>query len=266
MTEEYQCFICDKAENEIHSKGSKKLCDSYNLNYLLIPYQHNENPNIVASYPLDYITQEIIARDSNSDISILIDSDMFLVRAVSFRKYIANYKIGSVYQKRKNVFYLLNALIIINHRQIAKEDFTKIIFADSGSEESKYSPHHLFKDRKILGQYVDVGGPMYFFINNRKNKIKYISASRVTKYYNNIDLLPNDVRRFYLPFYSSDFGKGEKSLIASDMLKDNTFFHYRAGSNWNGLSKKAMKFKILVLKRILVLAFEKKIPKKRIFK
>ncbi|MEW6688186.1 MAG: hypothetical protein AB1452_03735 [Pseudomonadota bacterium] len=247
LEEPYRLIACDNATARLDSLRLRLLCWRLGSRYLAIPGQHHENANIAASYPLDYLTQEHVAREREADFSVFMDSDMFLVRRFSFRRFAGEYAIAGVRQTRGALRYLWNGLVVFNHRLLA--DAHRICWACSGSSASPYHPSQHYRDGRLCGEYVDVGGPTHLFLDEHPAlPVRWIDMDRVTRGSPGMERIPEQARADYAQFAVEE--------LASDFLADGAFFHYRAGSNWNRMNADQTAAKTRVLEAVLARALE----------
>jgi hypothetical protein len=242
LRDRHELVVCDNAESRGASRRLRVLCLVHRLRYVRVPDQHHENANVACSYPLDFLTQEVLARERQARYSVLIDSDMFLLKPFSFADYLGPHALAGVPQRRGPVRYLWNGLVVIDHRRLP--DIRELVWACSGSAASPYFPAQLYQDGMLCGQAVDVGGPLHFYLERHPEvPVKHIDMARITADARNVDLLPDAVRAEYAPFAREE--------LASDLLAGGAFFHYRAGSNWNRMPVDMVAAKTRILRRLV---------------
>jgi hypothetical protein len=245
LEEPFRLIACDNANARLASLRLQLLCWWLGLQCLRIPGQHHENANVAASYPLDYLTQEHVAREREADFSVFMDSDMFLVRRFSFARLAGEHAIAGVRQTRGALRYLWNGLVVFNHRLLT--DAHQICWACSGSSASPYHPAQHYRDGRLRGEYVDVGGPTHLFLDAHPAlPVRWIDMDRVTHGSPGLQQIPEEARADYAQFAVEE--------LASDFLAEGAFFHYRAGSNWNRMAPAQVAAKTRVLRAVLTRA------------
>jgi hypothetical protein len=125
------------------------------------------NPNVACSYPLIWSFKNIISKDDNENIIVIIDSDMFFSRDISIKDLMTGYDIAFIPQYRNNdVHYMWNGFVIIDG---SKNNLNEI---------------NWFCGR-VNGQPVDVGGQTHFYLkNNPQLKIMYLEFWNLNEFNN----------------------------------------------------------------------------------
>jgi histo-blood group ABO system transferase len=254
VQDDFELVVLNNAANLSQADEIAEICEEFGVAHWMVPDQHHENANIACSYPLDYLMSRFFRSEADATVSVIIDSDMFLLRPVSFIAAVGSAEIAAVFQSRgryehdsprNHVHYLWNGLVIFNHA--CASDFSKIVWACSASKDSPYYPAELFdNESRIEGEWVDVGGATHEYLKGRP-VVKYIDWERVSASRDNLHLIPSALRLIYLPFYHSE-------SAASDFLLNGAIFHYRAGSNWNQLRDHLIRAKKVILDRLVASA------------
>lgn len=252
--DDYELVVLNNALAESHAREIESICIEHGVRHVLVPDQHHENPNIACSYPLDYLMAEMIRQETEAKVSVIIDSDMFPLRPLSFVTAVGEAEIAAVFQSRgrhgsdspaNHVHYLWNGLVIFNHA--AGGDFSKIIWACSTCLNSPYYPAAVLDANGLIeGERVDVGGATHAYLRER-HAVKFIDWERVEAKRDNLHLIPEPLRLIYQPFFHS-------VDAAADFLLNGAVFHYRAGSNWNHLREHLIKAKKVLLERLIAAA------------
>jgi hypothetical protein len=220
LKDPYEFFVVNNASLDANAKKVRKICNDLGITCIELPEKHHESPNIANAYPADYLIHNYISRDKHSDVSILIDSDMFLMKEFSPRTFLGNNWLSALPQRRGPVKYLWIALVMINHKQI--QDLENLSFCCTlcAGLCPYYDPSQWYWGT-INGQKVDVGGATYFYLHaHRKYKVKELwSTHDISLQRKNLQYLPLGIRRTYNPEYRFQ-------------ILNQTFFHYTAGSNW----------------------------------
>lgn len=209
------------------------------LKHIDLPEKHHENPNVACAYPIDWAIQNLIAPDRQADISVIIDSDMFLAAPFSFSEFLGDFELVALPQRRGPVRYIWNGLVMLNHRTL--QDLSQLSFHCTGCRGicPEVAPP-AWQEGKILGQNVDVGGAAYFYFQSHpacRWKTLY-STHHITAERRNLHALPVD----FLPHYDPAF---------CFELLEQSFLHYGSGSNWKGQSPEYHQRKTAALRSLL---------------
>jgi hypothetical protein len=164
-----------------------------------------------------------IRNDPKEDMTVIIDSDIFLFSEFSFKKLLDEADIAGIYQQRdrqakkilwRNHYYLWNAFLVFKNTSI---DFEKF-------------------DISMIPNITDVGGNLHYYIEKYKPKVKWILHTADIEYESEIFI--DELRETY----QSQFGM---QIISS------SFIHYYRGSNWDDLNNNYHNFKTNFLLKFL---------------
>lgn len=163
----------------------------------------------------------------NSERAILIDSDMFPIQDFDFQSMIKNKSVGAIQQIRKNetnqIEYFWNGILAADFE---KEPSLFDISFEAG----------IHNDLRT-----DVGGGTYKWILSNYKKINWLNHLPSLTWTE--DQLPNYVTSKLKDFIKLD-DRNKSNNYYSEIYMD-TFFHFRAGGNWN-----AEPSKIVINRRI----------------
>jgi hypothetical protein len=150
--------------------------------------------------------QRFIIND-NAHISVIIDSDLFLMKDFSFDEYLADNDIAALPQSRDAGVYIVeyfwNCLVILSPAAPHKHTL------DMGCGMIYHAP-------------CDVGGLSHFYIKAHPN-LKWLripSSGIITDHPEVISLLPEKIRGHYKLNYDMEVIQG-------------SFLHLRGGSRWD---------------------------------
>lgn len=209
IDEKYEYIVVNAASNNFLKQEIHKICKNLNLTELSYPILNQTDPTTACSAPIQWCWNNYMSIDTEN-ISVIIDSDMFMINKFNFEQYLSNYDICADYDKRKHVNYLWNGLMI---------------FSPNLKNRNKLN----FSQGFFEGTVTDVGGNLYYFLNNYKPKTKHINnCGYIIDKNNNMHLLPPELKEFY----SNEPGKE----FACEFF-ERTFFHYRGGSNYDKMGE-----------------------------
>lgn len=201
--DDYELIVINNGST-LELKGKiENISIKNNLTHFFVEAPDHSNPTIACSRPINWSLKKFIIKEKNV-ISVILDSDMFLINHFSFNDYIKNFEIAGVKQKRQHINYIWNGIVIINNDKI--KNINEINF-DYGTIENVMT---------------DVGGfTYYYFKNNNECKLKNIfHTSHIHPKNKNIKIFKSNI----LEKYNFDF---------CFELYENSFLHYGRGSNWD---------------------------------
>jgi predicted glycosyltransferase involved in capsule biosynthesis len=137
-------------------------------------------------------TYDNLIKKCENDIVLFLDSDMFLFKKFHPIEYMIDKVITGCLQSRGNVNYLWNGIFLLNMKEILK----------MGGDLD-------FSCGTIEGEFCDVGGATYYFIQNN-------------------DIEVDDLR----PKFEGEYNGIQ--LENMETFMDGKFFHFRGGALWDG--------------------------------
>lgn len=213
IKDEFKLFVFDNSSTQNLSEQIRKECKENNIT-VLDTIKNHSNSNTACWVPINFCLKNYL---KNDDISVIIDSDIFMINDFSFLNYIEDYDIAGVYQQRNNldIEYLWNALVIINNKSINEKN--------------------IVIDFEPINPITDVGGKTSSLVNDTNVKIKWINHTA--------DISCLESSQIFKDFeYKTDYGF---------QIIENSFLHYYRGSNWDGKSYLYHQEKTECLKKIL---------------
>lgn len=217
LKDPYEFLVIDDAKDETMAKEIETTCNKLGLTHLRFP-QHLHTDQYPTIRHTECIKFSLDQRAFDHDgIVIIIDSDMFLIKDLCARDYMAGNHLVALSQCRDHVHYISPAIVFIE---------------DTATAPNKRTMD--FRPGWIEGKPCDNGGHMYFYIKN--------NPSLKTWYFGNGGLqtsgLPKDPQKLKALGYSDPFiFYLEKGLRLGGMeFYSEYFLHYYAGSNWPGHS------------------------------
>jgi hypothetical protein len=163
------------------------------------------DPATACEVPINSCIKKYIRNDASDNISVIIDSDIFLFAPFSFQDYLSSYDISGIVQQRekrtllakKNLIYLWNALLVFKNSKTAFDDL----------------------DVSIIPGITDVGGQLHYYLKKHQPKIKWM------KHTPDIEETEKVIFKEALrEKYEANFGM---------QIIENAFIHYYRGSNWS---------------------------------
>jgi hypothetical protein len=244
LLDDYEFVVFNDATDSSLFTQIDDTCKKYNIKCVPIPQQIHDpvyDPSIrncrVVQYSLD------VMGFAHDDIVALIDSDMFLISKFSIREYLAGFALAGWPQQRNNINYLWIGLVFLDMRTMPNK---KSINFGCGL---------------IDGQRVDSGGYTYYYLHeNPEAKVRYLENVFYVKNFfcsycleNNQDICDHKINAMNKLKFSEPLIQlvthGKNSTM--EVYLNNTFLHYRAGSNWNCESVEYHQHKTNMLNRFV---------------
>ncbi|WP_207477536.1 hypothetical protein [Arenibaculum pallidiluteum] len=141
----------------------------------------------------------------DNDVSVIIDSDMFLLKGWSFSEFLGDFHLAALRQRRRHVRYIWNGLVVMRPAAIP------------GLNEMNW--HGGYVDAVP----VDVGGNLFHWMNKYADRLRFkhiYDSGAIEARADNLFLLPEEVR----PLYRDEF---------CIQILEGAVVHYRKGSNYN---------------------------------
>ncbi len=226
LLDDYEFIVFNDAIDTNFCEQIEQICKQYEIRCIRIPQEIHpreynasvRNCNVV-NYSLDKVGF------NHNDIVALFDSDLFLVREFSIKEYMKDYDLAGQWQSRDNIEYLWIGLVFLNMATMPNKNTIN------------------FGLGRIENSQTDSGGYSYFYLKN--------NPSVRVKWFDNVvyltDLTCESCKKNKTPicYHTSSLMKDlnfstplahlaqlSRNSISEIYLK-NTFYHYRAGSNWN---------------------------------
>ncbi len=187
-------------------KKIKKICKELNVKCLDVRFRSLVSGAAqICAWGIHWAYHRFFRWEKDT-IHVILDSDMFLISDFNFNEYLGDNDICAIHQRRGNIEYLWNGLVIMRGGNLPDKNYFD------------------YRLGNVEGQRTDVGGRLHYWMKrNPEAKIKYIKHTGhldVSK----SEMLPEDVRPAYKPEYCFQF-------------IEHAVIHYRAGSNWDKKSK-----------------------------
>lgn len=226
LKDDYEFVVFNDARDQALRKEIFKVCKALNLRCIAIPQEIHDRPYLKRLPHEDFNHSccrcaNVVQYSLNElgffhdDIVAIVDSDLFLIKPFSIRKYLEGYALAGLNQQREHVNYLWNGLVFFDMPNLPDK---QTIDFNCGAVE---------------GVSIDVGGHTYHYLKKHKDvKVRYIN-----EYY------PHKLNKEPIEKLS-DFGITEKTMKfvtvgfdRSALLLDSTFFHYQSAA-WDNRGPK----------------------------
>ncbi len=152
--------------------------------------------SVACSYPLCWAWKNIIS--PTNDKICIIDSDMFFIKEENIEQLLDNYDLIFVPQQRGSVYYMWNG----------------IVFANLSKLPDKHTLN--WWGGKCQNVIVDVGGQTHNYLKKNKLNILEIFSDHFSE--------------------NSECGFSPANYEFINIENRASLFHYRCGSNWNGMT------------------------------
>ena len=280
VTDDFEYIVINNAVDSVEKRTEiDSICEELgveSLNVVLDPsmrVSHGEinftgnqyaNANLACSYPTQWAWIKYMTK--HDDLVVNIDSDMFLIKDVSFKEMMSDYNFGIVHAYRGDdhrVHYPWNGFFIADIPNMPNPEEM-----DWGCGE-------------VLGERVDVGGQGHYYLEKYKDQLKTLNIEQwgvlddrsseietningCAQFFINLEEMSIDVRNRqasdhntfdhqepredYWDYLSDNFIDIIKATVQTgfpkptfvdflklekdDTIKESFIFHYKAGSNY----------------------------------
>lgn len=257
LLEEYEFVVFNDAKNPDLEKQINLMCAHLGIQCIRIPQEIHTQPYLprlegedrnhptvrnvnVVQYSLNTLGF------NHDDIVILLDSDLFLVKPFSAREFLNGYSLGGAKTGNGYVEFLWHALALLDMRIMPnKRSLT-------------------FNCGRVDGHPIDGGGHSYYYIkNNPEAKVRFM-----TTHFHSDSLRCESCKLKKEPLCSHNTetlkAHGFDDVLikfiqhANDVefFHNNSFLHYRSGSNWNAKDAAYHQKKTDALNRFLTAILE----------
>lgn len=226
LLDDYEFIVFNDAIDTNLCEQIEQICKKYEIQCIRIPQEIHSgeyNASVRNCDVVNYSLQKV--GFNHDDIVALFDSDLFLVREFSIKEYMKDYDLAGQWQARENIHYLWIGLVFLNMATMPNKNTID------------------FGLGRIENSQTDSGGYTHFYLKN--------NPSARVKWFDNVvylaDLTCERCKKNKTPicFHTSSLMQDlnfstplihlsqlSRNSISEIYLK-NTFYHYRAGSNWN---------------------------------
>lgn len=226
LLDDYEFIVFNDAIDTNLCEQIEQICKKYEIQCIRIPQEIHSgeyNASVRNCDVVNYSLQKV--GFNHDDIVALVDSDLFLVKEFSIKKYLNDHDLSGLHQIRDEINYLWIGLAFLDMSRMPNKNTIN------------------FNCGSVNGTATDSGGFTHYYLkNNPTATVQYIDGVHYLK-----DFFCNDCAENNVPKCLHHIDK-MKTLGFSNPLIDltsqsrhsimeiylnNTFLHYRAGSNWN---------------------------------
>lgn len=247
LKDEYEYVVFNDASNENIQQQIEQTCINLGIRCFRVPQNLHNIPGETSAghrhmHGIKYSLES--AGFEHDGIVALIDSDMFLIKPFSIEKYLAGYDIAGDLEGRKN------DIIEIRHLS------PMLVFMNMPSLPNKKTLN--FDGGYIEGLGCDVGGHTYFYLKNNPS-IKPLFFSHIHvgawKAIINCPTCTNMSCNACIKLLKDRFDNVVIKFIQEcpddiEFFLNDTFLHYRSGSNWNHKPAEYHTAKTMALKNL----------------
>ena len=185
--------------------GNRQISDmarALNIPSYTVTNPRRDTVNYGHARSIEFAYDNYISKDT--DISVLLDGDMFLGKEFSIRQYLDGYAIAGLEQSRGHVQYLWPGIVFMDMPLLPHKETLS------------------FWPDVVEGVGCDVGGHSYEYIKRHPEaKVKWMEYSPpIMAAHDNINSLPPDIRETYDEAFAIE-------------ICAKSFIHYRGGTDWD---------------------------------
>lgn len=224
LQDDYEFIVFNDASNHSLSSKIEQICKKLNIECIRVPQEMHTSTE-GADRHSDGIQLSLNMRGyDHNGIVVLIDSDMFLIKPLSIRKYMQNCDLLGALQERSNgkisVTYLWPGLLFMNMNTLPNKRTINL------------------RCGKVDDVFVDTGGHLHlYFKSNSSIKIKDYQSIHPDQITGNHDEITTD-------FMATLQKNLDNRIYFMEFYLDYHFLHYYAGgSNWPSYSEKFLQEK-----------------------
>lgn len=193
------------------------ICSKLNIPCIPIQNEHHETLQSASRRHVDVLNIMLDIQRQTTNEYFIIDSDMFPIMPFNTTKY-NNYDAAIVPQTKttngKSIDYFWPGITYLNMNTLHPKEIMD------------------WHDEWVEDVFTDTGGGMYYFLKETKNKLYTIPYLR-TLAWSSLDW-PLNIDMRWLDYIRHDDRNIDGKYFTE--LYDDTFFHFRAGSNWDKCS------------------------------
>jgi len=233
LEDEYELVVFSDAKSKGNAQSIKDTCERLGIKHIPIPQDIHKRAYL-ERWPGERLDAPAV-RNVNAvmyslynygfdhdDILVLFDSDLFLIKPLSFRKILQDYDIAAMQIGNGYVTYLWHGLCCLNMKTLPNIRTLN------------------FNCGKIDGKPIDAGGHSYFYLRDNPDiKVHFFNYFHTVHFRcpscatndslicnHNLDLLQSKG----FDNIMIDFLQNAHNV---ECFHDASFLHYRGGTNWN---------------------------------
>lgn len=232
LKDDYRFVVFNDACDKAMQTRIENACAMWGLECIAIPQEIHARPYLLRENNNDLHNPSVrncnavqYALDTigfaHKGIVALVDSDLFLVKKFSLKKYLKGHQLAGLHQQKMHnddcISYLWIGILFMDMSQLPEKETINV---NCG---------------KISGVSVDAGGFTHYYLKSHPEvKIKYLDQVYIQEKIENPQKL--------LAFKEHGFDHHQINALQAglydvEFYSHGTFFHYRAGTNWNQQSK-----------------------------
>lgn len=225
IKDDFEFIVVNNASTETIEKCINYECESFGIKCIDAGKKDLSHACFSCAVPIQWCIDEIISKDKDC-ISVVVDSDLILFKDFSFNKFMEGYDLAGIPQSRdggyKFIEYIWNCFMIFDN-----DTMPNIKNFDVG-------PGMIWKAPGDVGLMT-----YYYILNNPSCRWRKITnTSIIVEEF--ISLFPEHAR----PFYTLDLGME---------IFEDSWLHYRGGSNWDNKPQEYHNKKQNFIKKLLQL-------------
>lgn len=235
LKDDYEFIVFNDTPNTSLFLQTEKICQHLNIRCIPIPqdiHAGRDEPSVACADTIQYMIQNYGL--NYPGIVVLIDSDMFMIRELSIESFLKDYDVAANLQTRIGetmpILYWLPNLIFFDMQKLPDQEQLD------------------FQLGEIDGVRVDTGGFNHFYIQNHPE----VSWKHTTLYYSYDEAccIEHSVIDNFKK-YPKLWSLMNENLYDYEFYNDFSFFHFKAGSNWNKMNPKKYQEKMKLIKKAM---------------
>lgn len=243
LKDDFRFVVFNDAREKTMQRRIENTCSLWDVECINIPQEIHDRPYLLRDGNNDFHNPSVrncnavqYALDTlgfaHNGIVAVVDSDLFLVKNFSLKNYLKGYQLAGLHQQKSWGGTLIPYLWI------------GIVFMDMSLLPQKETIN--FNCGKISGITVDAGGFTHYYLKSHPElKIQYfdqvhsssISCRDCVQARNEKTCTHNRLQLQERGFDNHQIAALQAGLHDVEFFIKGTFFHYRAGTNWNQQSK-----------------------------
>jgi hypothetical protein len=208
VKDDYRFVVFNDATDPQLEEEINRTCAKLNIQCIKIPqalHKGSTSPSERNGNVVDYSLR--VLGYHHKGILVLLDSDIFIVKDLSFNDLLKDKEIFALMQQRESMEYFWIGLVAMKMNHLPE------IYTIS------------FRTANIDSVQLDAGGASHYYLRSHRNRINVIVSNCF------YTMTPDPRMKTYFP-------ESEVALLMqipnSELYHDGHFFHYRGATNWDG--------------------------------